>query len=101
MLETGTGPVFLGQILIINVVNIEKKFNNFTKAALTSKNGGKIRKNEKKSIFFFTVKKNQSIILYSVTENYFSSLSTILTSVSKKIYNEENAHYYSENTGKI
>ena len=51
MLETGTGPVHLGQILIINVVNIKKKFNNFTKAALTSKNGGKIRKNEKKSIF--------------------------------------------------
>ena len=83
MLETGTGPVHLGQILIINVVNI-KKNTNFTKAALTSKNGGKIRKNEKKSIFFFTVKKNQSIILYSVTENYFSSLSTILTTVSKK-----------------
>ena len=51
MLETGTGPVHLGQILIINVVNIKKIFNNFTKAALTSKNGGKIRKNEKKSIF--------------------------------------------------
>ena len=57
MLETGTGPVHLGQILIINVVNIKFFFNNFTKAALTSKNGGKIRKNEKKSIFFFTVKK--------------------------------------------
>ena len=37
-----------------------------------------------RKIFFFIVKKNQSIILYSVTENYFSSLSTILTTVSKK-----------------
>ena len=38
----------------------------------------------KEEYIFFTVKKNHSIILYSVTENYFSSLSTILNTVSKK-----------------
>ena len=44
MLETGTRAVHFDQILIINVVNIRKIFNTFTKVALTSKNGGKIRK---------------------------------------------------------
>ena len=50
MLETGTGPVHLGQILIINVVNM-KKMNNFIKAALTSKNGGKLGKMRKNQSF--------------------------------------------------
>ena len=48
MLETGTRAVHFDQILIINVVNIRKIFK---KAALTSKNGGKIRKNEKNQSF--------------------------------------------------